>query len=94
MISAIETSGDRLVNIDVSYRTKMFDKPVREASAYLADVEFMALAAGYAVNDVGRSACEIMPCNKFGFGSKNDGGLTKKSTYVTAGSTAGKSAGW
>ena len=32
--------------------------------------------------------------SKFGFGSKNDGGLTKKSTCVSAGSTARKSAGW
>ena len=70
----------------------MIGKPVRETSASLADVEFMAFALGYAVNDVRRSAWEIMP-NKFGFESKNDGGLTKKSTCVTAGSTVRKSAG-
>ena len=93
MVRAIEVSGDRLVNI-VSYGTKLFGKPVRETSAGLTDVEFIAFAAGCAVNDVRRSACEIMPDNKFGFGSKNDSSLTKKSTCVTAGSTARKSAGW
>ena len=72
----------------------MFGKPVRETSASLTNVEFMAFAAGYAVNDVRGSVCEIMPDNKFGFGTKNDSGLTKKSTCVTAGSTARKSAGW
>ena len=94
MISTIETFGDRLVKIVVSYRTKMFCKPVGETSASLSDVEFMAFAAGYAVNDVRRSACEIMPDNKFGFGSKNDGGLTNKSTQITAGLAAKKSSGW
>ena len=42
MISAIEMSGDRLVNIVVSYGT-MFGKPVRETSASLIDVELMHL---------------------------------------------------
>ena len=63
----------------------MFGKPVRETPASLTDVNFMAFAAGYTVNDVRRRACEIMPDDKFGFGSKNDSGLTKKSTCVTAG---------
>ena len=52
MVRAIEMSGDRLVNIVVSYETKMFSKPVREISASLTDVEFMAFAAGSAVNEV------------------------------------------
>ena len=52
MVSAIEMSGDRLVNIVVSYGRKMFGKPVREISASLPDVEFMAFAAGYTVNEV------------------------------------------
>ena len=56
----------------VQYGTNMFSKPVRETSASLTDVEFMAFATGYAVNDVRGSACEIMLDNKFGFGSKND----------------------
>ena len=86
-------SGDRLVNIVDSYGTKMFGKSVRETSVSLTDLEFMAFAADYAVNDVRGSACEIMADNKFGFGSKNDGGLTKKSTCVTADSMAKKSAG-
>ena len=50
----------------------------RECSASLTDVEFVAFAAGYAVNNVRRSACEIIPDNNFGFGSKNDNGLTKE----------------
>ena len=82
MISAIEMSCDRLVNIVVSCQTKMFDKFVKEMSASRTDVEFMALAAGYAVNDVRGSACEIMPDNKIGFGSKTDDGLIKKSTLA------------
>ena len=49
MISPIEMSGDRLVDI-VFYGTKMLGKPVRETSASITDVEFMAFAAGYAVN--------------------------------------------
>ena len=94
MISASEMSGYRLVNIVVSYGTKMFGKPVRETSASLNDLEFMASAAGYAVNAAKQSTCEIVPYNKFGFGSKNDCSLTKNSTCVTVGSTARKSAGW
>ena len=53
----------------------------------------MAFAAGYAVNDVRRSSCKILPDKEFRFESKNDGGLTKKSTCVTAGLTARRSAG-
>ena len=68
MDGAIEMSGDRLVKIVVSYGTKMFGKPVTQTAASLTDVEFMSFAAGYAVNHVRRSACEIMPDNKFGFG--------------------------
>ena len=90
MISAVEMSGNRLVNIVVAYGTKMFGKPVRETSASLTDVEFIAFAAGYVVNDIGGSACEIMPDSKVRFGSKNDSGLTMKSTCVTAGSAARK----
>ena len=67
MVSAIEMSGDRLVNIVVSYGTKMFYKPVGETSASLTDVEFLAFAAGYAVNDVRRRACAIMSDNQFRF---------------------------
>ena len=52
--------GDRLVNIVVSYGTKMFGKLVSETSACLTDVEFKAFTAGYAVNDVRGSAREIM----------------------------------
>ena len=93
MIRAIEMLGDRLVNMVVSYGTKMFSKPVRETSACFTDVEFMAIAAEYAVNDAGRGTCEIMPDCKIRFRSKNDSSLTKKSTCVTAGSTARKSVG-
>ena len=93
MICAIEMPVDRLINI-VSFGTKMFGKPVRETSASLTDLEFMAFAAGYAVNDVRRSACEITPDYKIRFGSTNDGGLTKNSTCVAAGLTTRKSAGW
>ena len=50
----------------------MFSKPVRETSASLTDVEFMAFATGYSLNNVRGSACEIKLDNKFGFGSKND----------------------
>ena len=77
MISAIEMSDKRLANIVVSYGTKMSGKPVRETSGSLTDVELMAFAAGYVVNDVSGSASEIMPDNKIRFGSKNDNGLTK-----------------
>ena len=63
-------------------------------SVSLTDVKFIAFPAGYAVNDVRESVCEIMPDNKFGFGSKNDGCLTKRSVSVTADFTARKSAGW
>ena len=94
MDSTVGISSDRLVNIVGSYGTKMFCKPVRETSASLTDVEFMAFAAGYAINDVGRGTCEIMSDGRIKFGSKNDGSLTKNSTCVTAGSTTRKSAGW
>ena len=92
MVSTIEMLGDMLVNIVVSYGTKMFGKPVRQTSA--TDIKYMAFAVGSAVNDVRRTACEIMADDERGIGSKNDGGLTKKSTCVTACSTARKSTGW
>ena len=78
-------SGDRLVNIVVSYGTKMFGKPVREASASLIDAGY----AGYAINDVRGGACEIMSNNKIKFGSGNDGRYPRKAR-VTAGVTAKK----
>ena len=72
----------------------MLGKPFRETSASFTDVEFMAFAAGYAVNDVRGSAWKIMLDNRTRFRCKNDDGLTKESTCVTAGSTARKCAGW
>ena len=52
MVRVIEMSGERLVNIVVSFLTKVFGKNVTETSDSLSDVEFMAFAAGYVVNDV------------------------------------------
>ena len=78
MISAIIISGDRLVNIVVCYRTKMFCKPVRETSTSLTDVEFIAFAAGYAINDVRRGTWEIRLDYKIRFQCKNDGGWIKR----------------
>ena len=75
MISTIEMSGDRLVNIVVSYGTKTFSKPVRQSSACLGDVQFIAFAAGYATNNVRRGTCEIMPDCKMKVRTKK---LTKK----------------
>ena len=57
-------SGERLVDIVVPYGTKMFGKPVRETSVSLTVVEFMAFAAGYAINDVRGCTCEIMPVSQ------------------------------
>ena len=76
MISVIEMSGHRLVNMVVSYGTKMFGKPVRGTSASLTDVEFTAFIARYAINDVGGGTCEICRTTEIRFGSTNNGGLT------------------
>ena len=67
-----------------------------ETSVSLTDVEFVAFAAGYVVNDVRRSACEIMPDNNFGFGSKNDSGFTKEAHVLQRArpQEKKKSAGW
>ena len=61
MVCAVETPGDRLVNIVVPYGTKMLGKPVRKTSASFSDIKFGTFIARYAINDVGGGACEIMP---------------------------------
>ena len=54
MVGAIEMSSYRFVGIIVSGQTKMFSKPVEEASADFTDINFRTFVACDAINDITR----------------------------------------
>ena len=87
-------AGDRLVNLVVSCGRKMLDKPVRETSASFSDIKIGTFITWYAINDVGRGACKIIPDNEITIGFADGGVLIEKRICVTTGSRTRKSAGW
>ena len=65
---------DELVNIigTLHHGTKVFSKSVRQTSARFTDVKFATFTARNAVNDVGGSACKIVPKTKLDLGPEID----------------------
>ena len=61
----------------------MFSKSVRQTSGRFTDVKFTTFTARNVVNDVGGSACKIMPNKEIGFRSGNGCGKVEGRTRVT-----------
>ena len=94
MVSSVEMSRNRLVNITVLYGTKVFSKSVRQTLARFADVKFTTFNARNAVNDVGGAACKIVLNEEIGFRSGNGCGRVEERTRVTTNTRARKGTRW
>ena len=66
MVSSIKMSRNRLVNIIVPCRTKVFRISVGWTSARFTGVTFATFNAKNAVNDVGGGACKNVQNNDLG----------------------------
>ena len=82
MVNSIKMSRNRLVKMIVPYVTK--DR--------FTDVKFGTFTGSNAVNDVGGSACKVVPNNKIGFRFGSGSGRVEERTRVTTSTRARKRA--